>query len=85
MEKMLKCASMPTLVLFSARSEDKSIMPCQAAKTILQLLLVAGVPLGIEEMGSCLHFTKAKPETSCAKHSDWISNVPEINLDASPD
>lgn len=63
MEKMCKCVSMPTLVLLSERSEDKSIMPCQAASTILQLLLVA---LSIEEMGFCLQHTKSKPETSCA-------------------
>ena len=82
MEKMCQCASMPALVLFSERSEDESIMPCQAASTILQLLLVA---LSIEETGSCLQLTKSKPETSCAKHSDWISNVLEINLDSSLD
>lgn len=39
----------------------------------------------IEEMGSCLQLTKSKRETSCAKHSDWILNVFEINLDSSPD
>lgn len=55
-------------------------MPCQAASTILQLLLVA---LGIEEMGSCLQLTKAEPEMSCAKHSTWICNVLEINLGSS--
>lgn len=82
MEKICKCASMPPVVLFSERSEDKSIMTCQAASTILQLLLVA---LSIEEMGSCLQLTKSKPETSCAKHSDLISNVHEISLDSSPD
>lgn len=82
MEKMCKHASMPASVLFSERSEDKSIMPCQAASTILQLLLVA---LSTEEMGSCLQLTKSKPETSCAKRSDRISNILEINLDSSPD
>lgn len=56
-------------------------MPCQAASTILHLLLVA---LSIEEMGSCLQLTKSKRETSCAKRSDWIFNVFEINLDSSP-
>lgn len=80
MEKMCKCASMPALFLSSERSEDKSIMPCQAASTILQLLLVA---LGIEEMGSCLQFTKAEPEMGCAKHSAWICNILEINLGSS--
>lgn len=77
---MCKCASMPALFLSSERSEDKSIMPCQAASTILQLLLVA---LGIEEMGSCLQLTKAEPEMGCAKHSAWICNILEINLGSS--
>lgn len=82
MEKMCKCAAMPALVLFSERSEDKSIIPCQAASTILQLLLVV---LSIEETSSCLQLTKSKPEMNCVKHSDWISNVLEINLNSSPD
>lgn len=72
---------MPTLVFFSERSEDES-MPCQAARTILQLLLAA---LSLEEVGSCLELTKSKPEIHCAKHSDWISNILEIDLDSSPD
>lgn len=71
---------MPTLVFFSERSEGES-MPCQAARTILQLLLVA---LSLEEMGFCLQLTKSKPETRCAKHSDWISKVLKIDIDSSP-
>lgn len=71
---------MPTLVFFSERSEDES-MPCQAARTILQLLLVA---LSLEEMGSCLQLTNSKLETHSAKHSDWISKVLEIDLSSSP-
>lgn len=67
---------MPTLLFFSERSEDES-MPCQAARTLLQLLLVA---LSLEETGSWLQLRNSNPETRCSKHLDWISKVLEIDL-----
>lgn len=81
MEKKCARTSMPTLLFFSERSEDETML-CQAARTILQLLIVA---LSLEKMGSCLQLTDSKLETRYAKHSDWISKVIKIDLNSSPD